>query len=178
MRKNCFTSSSDAALDVLAYVLAGDKNSRLYKRLVYDMQVAQDVNAGHQSYRLDGMFLVDVTPKPGQTPAAMARLADEEVRKVAAEGVSRRELERAKNTMRASFLDRLASVNGKADILNHYNYIAGDPDFAQRDAARYDAVTAADVQRVARRYLVEGRRVVLSVVPEGKRDLAVTAGRP
>src|SRR3712207_7530560 len=62
-------------------ILAGDKNSRLYQRLVYDTQVAQSVNAGHQSFKLDGMFIMDVTPKPGQTPAAMARLADEEDRK-------------------------------------------------------------------------------------------------
>ncbi|MFL5581591.1 MAG: M16 family metallopeptidase, partial [Gemmatimonadaceae bacterium] len=171
-------SPDDAALDVLAYVLAGDKNSRLYKRLVYDMQVAQDVNAGHQSYKLDGMFIVDVTPKPGQTPAAMARLADEEIAKVADAGIDARELDRAKNLLRASFLDRIASVMGKSDILNHYNYIAGDPDYVQRDAARYDAVTAADVQRVARQYLTSTHRVVLTVVPEGKKDMMVTRAQP
>jgi len=65
-------------------------------------------------------------------------------------------------------------VLGKADILNYYNYVAGNPDFVQRDAARYERVTAADVQRVARTYL--GRpKIVLTVVPEGKKEMMLTA---
>jgi hypothetical protein len=56
-------------------------------------------------------------------------------------------------------------VNGKADLLNYYNQFVGTPDYVRQDAARYDAVTAADVQRVARRYLT-GHKVVLTVVPQ------------
>ena len=164
----------DAALDVLAFVLAGDKNGRLYKRLVYDEQVAQSVSASQNSSRLAGVFQVDVTAKQGQTPARLARTTDEEIARVARQGVTPRELERAKNTIRARFLDRLASVNTKADVLNYYNYVAGRPDYAQQDAARYDRVTAADVQRVARQYLLQPK-VVLTVVPEGRRDFALGA---
>ncbi|MFL5575887.1 MAG: M16 family metallopeptidase [Gemmatimonadaceae bacterium] len=165
----------DAALDVLAYVLAGDKNSRLYKKLVYDMQVAQEVNASQQSGRIDGQFGVDVTPKPGQSAARMARLADTEISRVIDSGITARELERAQNTIRARFLDRLASVLGKADQLEFYNYFAGTPDYVTQDAARYDAVTAADVQRVARQYL-GAPKVVLTVVPEGKKNFMVSGG--
>ena len=164
--------ADDAALDLLAYVLASDKNSRLYKRLVYEMQVAQDVSAFQVSGRLDGLFGVTVTPKPGQTPARMAQLVNEEIRKLAAQGITERELARAQNTYRAQFLDRLASVNGKAEQLNFYDYFAGTPDYVRQDAARYDAVTAADVQRAARTYL-EKPKVVLTVVPEGKVQLMV-----
>jgi zinc protease len=164
--------ADDASLDLLAYVLAGDKNSRLYKRLVYEMQVAQDVSAFQMSGRLDGMFGVVVTPKPGQSPARMAQLVNEEIRKLGGQGISGRELARAQNTYRAQFLDRLASVNGKADQLNFYDYFAGTPDYVRQDAARYDAVSAADVQRVARDYLGKPK-VVLTVVPEGKVDLMV-----
>jgi len=164
--------ADDASLDLLAYVLAGDKNSRLYKRLVYEMQVAQDVNAFQMSGRLDGMFSVTVTPKPGQSPARMAQLVNEEIRKLSAQGVTDRELARAQNTYRAQFLDRLTSVNGKADQLNFYNYYAGTPDYVRQDAARYDAVTAAGIQRAARDYLGKPK-VVLTVVPEGKSDLMV-----
>ena len=67
----------DAPLDVLANVLAGDKNARLYKRLVFDMQVAQDVSAFNNSTKLDGNFNIIVTPKPGQTPTRMAALVAE-----------------------------------------------------------------------------------------------------
>jgi zinc protease len=165
--------ADDAAMDLLGYVLAGDKNSRLYKRLVYELQVAQDVSAFHNSQKLDGQFQITVTPKPGRTPAEMAKLVDEEVRRLIDEGVTARELQRAQNRTRAQFLDRIAGVLGKADRLNYYNYIAGTPDFARQDAERFDRVTAAEIQRVARAYLAQPR-VTLTVVPEGKRDLAVT----
>jgi len=166
---------NDAPLDVLADVLAGDKNSRLYKRLVFDMQVAQDVNAFNNSTKLDGSFNIIVTSKPGQTPARMAELVREEIDKIAREGITQRELARALNTRRAAFLDRIASVLGKSDRLNEYNYFAGTPDYIQEDAARYDRVTAADVQRVAAQYLTKPK-VVLTVVPQGKKDLMVMGG--
>ncbi|HSJ64292.1 MAG TPA: pitrilysin family protein [Gemmatimonadaceae bacterium] len=168
-------SPDDAALDVLAYVLAGDRNARLHKRLVYDMQVAQDVSTFQNSGKLAGTFWVIITPKPEQTPARMAELLQEEIDGVMVRGVTEEELLRAKNSIRANFLDRLSSILGKADQLNMYNYFAGSPDYVRQDAARYEAVTAADVQRVANTYL-KRNRVVLTVVPEGKPELKVTAG--
>jgi zinc protease len=163
----------DAALDILAYVLAGDKNSRLYKSLVYDKQVAQNVSAYQSSGRIDGSFNVVISPKPAQAPADLARLADVEIARVAREGVTQRELDRAKNTLRTAMLDRLASVNGKADQLNFYNYYVGTPDYTQQDAARYDRLTAADVQAAATKYLANAHKVVLTVVPEGKASMMV-----
>ena len=164
---------NDAPLDILADILAGGKNSRLYKRLVFDMQVAQDATAYHNSTKLDGYFRIFVTPKPGQTPTRMAELVAEEIDKVAKVGVTPRELARALNMRRASQLDRLTSVLGKSDRLAEYNYFAGTPDWSQQDAARYDRVTAADVQRVAVQYLARPK-VVLTVVPTGKKELMVT----
>jgi hypothetical protein len=68
----------------------------------------------------------------------------------------------------------LASVLGKAEVLNSYDYFVGNPDYVQQDAARYERVTAVDVQRVAKTYL--GRpKIVLTVVPEGKKDMMLTA---
>jgi zinc protease len=165
----------DAPLDVLADVLAGDKNSRLYKRLVFDMQVAQDVNAFQLSGMLDGYFQITVTPKPGQTPAKMEALVAEELEKIQRDGPTPRELARSLNSRRASFLDQLASDLGKSDRLASYDYMAGTPDYTQQDLARYERVTAADVQRVANTYLKQ-HAVVLTVVPEGKRQLMVTGG--
>ncbi|MEJ7811521.1 MAG: pitrilysin family protein, partial [Gemmatimonadaceae bacterium] len=167
-----FFAEGDAALDVLAYVLAGDKNSRLYKRLVYEMQVAQEVNAFQNSGRLASQFWIDVTPAPGQTPSRMAQLVDEELSKVMKDGITERELARARNTLRARFLDRLASVRDKASLLNLYNYFTGTPDYVGQDAARYDAVTADAVKAAANTYL-GAHKVVLTVVPEGKKTLMV-----
>jgi zinc protease len=167
-------AKDDAALDILAQIMANDKNSRLYKKLVYDLQVAQEVEAFQDGGRLDGKFEIDVTPKPGQKVADIDRLVQAEIANVINNGVTTRELQRAQNSYKASFLNRLASVLGKADRLNYYNYIVGNPDYVQQDAARYEHVTAADVQRVAKTYL--GRpKIVLTVVPEGKREMMLTA---
>ena len=164
----------DAALDVLASVLASGKNSRLYKRLVFDMQVAQQVAATQYSSKLAGRFEVDVTPRPGQSVAAIDKVVQEELQKIMNEPITERELQRVQNSFRASFLNRVSSVLGKSEALNQYNYMAGNPDYLQQDAARYDRVTRADVQRVAKKYL--GRpRVILTVVPEGKREMMLTA---
>jgi zinc protease len=165
--------SDDAALDVLASVLASGKNSRLYKRLVFDMQVAQQVFASQISSKLAGRFEIDITPRPGQSLAAIDKIVQEELKKVMDEQITERELQRVQNSFRASFLNRLTGVLGKSEILNSYNYMAGNPDYVQQDAARYERVTRADVQRVAKKYLT-AHKVVLTVVPEGKRDMALT----
>ena len=170
--------ADDAALQILAYILAGDRNSRLYRRLVYDMQAAQAVSATQQDRRigrLDGMFQVIVAPRPNQQPTALAAVVDEEIARVIRDGVEQRELERARNRFRTSFLDDMASVAGKADRLNYYQYFVGTPDYAQEDAARFDQVTAADVQRVAREYL-GSPKVVLTVVPLGRTELMARGG--
>ena len=165
----------DATLDVLAFILAGDRSSRLYTKLVYDLQVAQRVTAFQNSGRRDGFFQLDATPKEGRKPADIAKLFDAEVASLAKNGPSAREVQRAQNTLRANFLDQLASVLGKADQLNYYNYFVGTPDYVQQDAARYDRVTAADVQRAAAQYL-GAKKVILTVVPTGKTDLQVHGG--
>ena len=167
-------SKDDAALDILAQVLAGDKNSRLYKKLVYELQTAQSVSAFQDGSRLDGKFQIDVTPKPGQKVSDIDRVVQAQIDSVISNGITPRELQRAQNTYKASFLNRLASVLGKAEVLNSYNYFVGNPDFVQQDAVRYERVTAVDVQRVAKTYL--GRpKIILTVVPEGKKEMMLTA---
>jgi zinc protease len=101
------------------------------------------------------------------------RVVSEELQKLVSEEITDRELRRVQNSYRASFLNRLASNLGKSETLNAYNYMAGTPDYVQEDAARYERVTRSDVQRVARTYLGKPR-VVLTVVPEGKREMMLT----
>jgi zinc protease len=172
-------AADDAPAEILGRILGGDKTSRLYQRLVYEMQVAQDVVAFQNGMRLDGVFRVWVTPKPGNTPAAMAKLMDEEIAKLVDSGVTARELQRAKNSINSEFLDRMSAVGGfggKADLLNNYNYFVGNPDYVQQDLARYINTTAADVQRVAREIFARPK-VVLTVVPEGESAMKVEAAR-
>ncbi|MEO8295685.1 MAG: pitrilysin family protein [Gemmatimonadota bacterium] len=167
-------SQDDAALKLLGYILAGSKNGRLTERLVYDQQVATDVVAENDSKRLDGDFLIYATARPGHSLPELQDLIDTAIRRIGAEGPTARELEQAKNNIESSFLNRLERVSSKANQLNSYYYFAGSPDFFNQDLARYRAVTAADIQRVARQYL-GAHRVVLSIVPEGKPGMAAKA---
>ncbi len=169
----------DAALDVMASVLAGGKTSRIYKRLVYELQIASSVMAYQDAGRIDGKFEIIATARPGHTLDELQKVIDAEVAALAASGPSAREMDRVKNSIEAEFIGAMEHVGGfrgKANQLNSYDYFVGEPDSFQRDLDRYRAVTAADVQRVARQYLTHQRRVVLSVVPTGKLELAATQG--
>jgi zinc protease len=165
----------EAALDAAAEILAGGKSSRLYRTLVYDRQVAQDVAAYNYGQRLDGYFSMQATAKPGQHPREFAAAFEQAITDLATNGPTDRELLQVKNGVRANLLDALSSVLGKTDRLNYYNYFVGQPDYLAQDLARYQAVTKEDVQRVVRQYLLRPK-VVLTVVPEGKRELAVMGG--
>jgi zinc protease len=169
----------DAALQAVAEVLAGGKSSRLYRRLVYEMQIATQVAAYHDAGRLDGKFVLFTTARPGHTLDELERVIDEEIAKLAAEGPTDRELQRMKNGAEAQFLDAMQEVGGfggKANQLNYYNYFVGTPDYFEQDLQRYRALTRADVQRAANQYL-KAHSVVLSIVPEGKKELAIAEGR-
>ncbi|HSQ74245.1 MAG TPA: pitrilysin family protein, partial [Bacteroidota bacterium] len=166
----------DAEMDIAASVLAGGKNARLYKRLVYDLQIAQDVMAYQASQQLGSSFQVVATARSGHTLAEIEKVIGEEVQRLLANGPDRREVERAVNQYEASFLRRLEAVGGfggKADQLNAYYVQTGNPDYFQEDLSRYRAVDPVDIQSAMRTVLRDDRRVVLSVVPKGKTDLAV-----
>src|SRR2546425_4196114 len=169
-------SPDDATLDVLANVLAGGRSSRLYRRLVYELQIATDVVAFQDGSRIDGKFEVYATARPGHDLGELQRVIDEEMGKLADQGPTPREVERAQNTVEAQFLSRMERVGGfggKADRLNFYNYFVGTPDYFQKDLERYRGGTPAAVQRAAQHDLSGPHRVVLNVVPQGKTELRV-----
>ncbi len=167
----------DAELDVVSQVLAGGKNSRLYKRLVYDLQIAQDVSAFQASQALGSQFQIVVTARPpqkGESPQAVIdrirTIVDEEVAKLQASPADAREFGRAINQMEASFYDRMERVGGFfgiGDQLNGYYTTTGNPDYFNEDLARYRALSPSDVRSAAAQWLPAGRRVELTVLPQG-----------
>jgi zinc protease len=165
-------TSNDAANDILASVLAGGKNSRLYKRLVYDMQIAQDVQAYNYSMRLGSLFQIEVTARSGHTLKEMERVVQEELDRVRRDAPSQRELQRAVNQYEAAFLSQLEDVERKAGLLNNYYQLTSNPDFFNEDLSRYKALDPTDVTAAAQAYLGSNNRLILSVVPKGKKDLA------
>jgi zinc protease len=161
----------DASLDVLAAVLANGKNSRLYKRLVYDTQIAQDVIAYQASGALGSSFRIEATARPGHTAAELQQAIDEELARVREEAPAAREVERARNQIEASFyrrIERVGGFGGKADLLNDYYASGGGPDFFAEDLARYLALAPDDVQAAAREWLPAQRRVEIVVEPEAR----------
>lgn len=173
----------DAELDVVAQLLAGGKASRLYRRLVYERQIAQDVRAFQASAALGSSFTIVVTARPSKGtdgPSSGAAEAIEEIRRIVDEELDRlretpperQELERGINRIEASFFDRLERVGGfggKADLLNAYYFATGNPDYVNEDLARYRALSPTDIQAAVRAHLPRGRRVELVVEPQDPR---------
>jgi zinc protease len=171
-------TAGDAAMDVVANVLAGGKNSRLYKRLVYDLQIAQDVSAFNASGMVGSSFQIIATARSGHTLKKLENVIQEELNRVKNEPPTQREVLRAVNQIEASFLGRLEQVGGfggKADLLNNYYQQTGNPDYFNEDLARYRALDAADISSAAQTYLRDNGRFILSVVPQGKRELAASS---
>jgi zinc protease len=169
-----YYTPGDAEMDVLAGVLTGGKNSRLYKRLVYDLQIAQDVSAFQQSGLLGSRFCIVTTARSGHGLSEIETIVQQEIDRLIAEGPEEREVRRAVNQFESLFLEaleRIGGFGGKADMLNGYYTATGNPDWFQEDLNRYRALAPSDIRAVATTYL-NGNRVVLSVVPEGQRELA------
>jgi len=167
----------DAEMDAVGGVLAGGKNARLYKRLVYDMQIAQDVFAFQGSGALSSQFCIVSTARAGHGLAELESVIQEEIVRLRGEPPTDRELERYVNQTEASFLDRLeriGSFGGKADQLNAYYWRTGDPDYFAEDLARYKALAPDDISAAVRARLKDDGRVILSVVPQGKPELAAS----
>jgi zinc protease len=159
----------DAALRVVADVLTGGKNSRLYKRLVYEMQIAQSVFAYQDSQALSSQFIIQAMPRPGHGVEEIQKVIEEELAVLQAEGPSDRELERAVNKIEASFyrsMEQLGSYDGKASQLNEYFVRTGNPDWFNEDLGRFRVLSPSDIRAAARAFLPADRRVELTVIPE------------
>jgi zinc protease len=167
----------DADLDLVADILTNGKTSRLYKRLVYDLQVAQSVQAIQDSNALGSTFQIIVTGKPSpdgpeKVIEKLTGLVDEELTKLRTTGLGldSRELERALNQREAAFfgsLERMGGFGGVADRMNGYFVATGDPDYFAKDLARYRAVTPAAIQSAVAKWLPLDRRLELSIIPGG-----------
>lgn len=164
----------DAAMDILSSILSGGKNSRLYKTMVYEKQIAQDVSAFQGSAELSSYFGIIATASPGHNLNELHAEINAELQKLMNEEPSQRELDRAKNGIRANFiyqLQNLGGFGGKTDQLNSYNTQLGDPGKFNWDLNRYVQISRSDIKRVAHSYLNDKGHVILSIVPQGKLDL-------
>jgi zinc protease len=155
----------DAEMDLLGRVLAAGKNSRLYKSLVYEKQIAQDVAAFQDSRRLGSLFYIVVTAKPKTSLAAIARAVDAELARLRQKPPTQRELERARNGIEMAFFEALEKLDRRADTLNGYEYVYGDPGAIRRDLARYREATTGALHAMAQQVLRPEARLTLRVEP-------------
>ena len=161
----------DAEADLTARILGGSKASRLYKSLVFDKKIAQTVTATQQSLALVSIFQVTVTAKPGHTAEELEKAVDAELAAFAASGPTADELAAAQNALYSSAvlsLENMGSFGGVADRLNRYNHFLKDPDYLNKDLARYAVLTPDSLKAFAAAHLQPSRRVVVYGLPGEK----------
>jgi predicted Zn-dependent peptidase len=171
----------DAELDLVAEVLASGKTSRLYRALVFERRLATEVAASQNSREIGSFFQVVATAAPGRTLAELERAIAAEIEAFIASGPTAIEMERCRAQAEAQFVYRLQTVGGfggKGDQLNAYNVFLGQPDYFDRDLARYRSASAASLQQAAAEYLRPESRVILSVVPHGRTTAALADAAP
>jgi len=144
------------SLELAADVLSSGKSSRLYKRLVYDDQVATDVSAAVDAREISGQFMITATAKPGADLVKIEKAVDEELERFLANGPTAKELERAKAGRIAGFvrgIERIGGFGGKSDILAMNQTFRGDPEFYQTVLKLDHQATSSDLQKAAKKWL-------------------------
>ena len=159
--------STPYALQILVGVLSGNDSARLQKTLVKTRQIAVSASAGYDDVaRGPGMFMVEATPAPGKTVAALEKAIREEIGRIQREGVSEAELARVKAQVIAADVYQRDSLFYQAMQLGEYVTAGLPPEALARRVDRLRAVTAADVQEVARQWLREDRLSVAELDPQ------------
>jgi zinc protease len=163
----------DADADFFMTVLGGGKTSRLYRKLVYEQQIAQTVKCENESLTLTSMAECDVTARPGVKPEDLEAAIDKEIALLREKGPTQAELDGARTeylTEKITGLQRLGGFGGVADMMDRYNQYLGDPGYLPKDIARYQAVTTASVRAIGQKEFGQNQRVVVYAVP-GKKVL-------
>ncbi len=174
-----YYAPGDAEFDLLASILTSGKTSRLYKTLVYDKQIAQDVSSSQSSSEISGTFDVTVTAKEGHTLEEIEREVDAILNDLLTNGITEAELKQAKTSWESSFVRRLQTVGGfggRANLLNSYNVFLGDPGKLNWDMERYTNATLESVMKYAREFINLDGRSILRIYPQG--DLAAKEETP
>jgi zinc protease len=154
-----FGSADSDYMDLVSSCLGQGKTSRLYKRLVYDDQIASDVTVEQDAREIGGQFYVQVTARPGHNLDEIEKEIDEEITRFLKEGPTPTELERVRTRYIATFLrgiERIGGFGGKSDRLAEYAVYTGNPDGYKLTLKRVRSATAEDLKSAANRWLGDG----------------------
>jgi zinc protease len=158
-------TDADAYADISADILGGDKVSRLYKSLVYEKQIAQDVAVYNLSYTLGSVFTIQATAAPNHTLEEIENEIDAQLETFRTTPPSATEVDGTKRAIERNVLFALESSGGVADRLNGYNHYKKDPNFLEQDIQRYRKTTPEAIRDFAAQYLTKSSRVVVHGVP-------------
>jgi zinc protease len=158
-----------AALDVVAHLLSAGESSRLERDLVREQEVATTVDADLQWGTDAELFVIEAKSRPGKTAADLEKRIDAVVGELAKKPVPDDELAKAKTQLQADSLRAMKTVSGKANQLGFFETVLGDYRALFRIEDEWNAVSAADVQRVATKYLIPAKRTVVVLEPLGGR---------
>lgn len=164
----------EAALDALAQLMGGTKNSIIYQTFIKSSK-AIEAEASHPTMELAGVFELMVKAMPGTSLGETEKLLRACISDFEKTGFSAEALERFKATMEASFISSAATVSGKASRLAAYNTFVGNPDYIDQEWQAYKKLTIDDVKRVYNQYIKNKPSVVLSVVPKGMSNLVAAS---
>jgi predicted Zn-dependent peptidase len=156
----------DDPLTLLASVLSTGRSSRFFDSLVRVQQLTSGVNASAAGTRGPGLFQVGGTALPGKSVADLEAAIYAEIEKVKTGPIAAWELEKARNSQKRQFVAGLTSSLQRAVQLGDYALRVNDPNLINTYVDRMDKVTAADLQRVAKQYLVPTNRTVVVTVPK------------
>ncbi|MBI5836483.1 MAG: insulinase family protein [Candidatus Eisenbacteria bacterium] len=151
---------------VLTDVLSAGKSSRLYKRMVYEKQIAQQATSFLYPMELTSVIFLEASGKPGGTPEVLEDALLREIEGLKNSAPPEREMERIRNQIATHHYYALQTVNGRADQLSECAIHFGDPRRLLTEVDRYLAVTAREVQEAAHRYLRPENRTVVTFVPQ------------
>lgn len=157
--------ADNAALEMLETVLSSGRSSRLYRRLVEQDQLVLTINAGQQLALDPTQFMFSMQVRSGVDPARAEAALYEELAKIAGEGITAAELQKARNQQIAGFYRSLKTISGKANLLGQFEIYHGDHRKLFTAVEELEKVTAADIQRVAAAYLKETNRTVATLIP-------------
>lgn len=158
------------ALDLAANILGNGSSSRLYKRLVYQKQVATSAYSYNYSMKDQGMFAVGVNMKPGLGSAEALDLVYNEIWKLRNQKVTPQELEKAKTQVMKDLVDSLKTMDGKARALAVNEIVNGTYETLFTDLEKYQAVTADDIKRVADKFTQQTQRSIVTLEPKVKKE--------
>ena len=147
------------ALSMVADILGSGKNSRLFKRLVYDDQIATQVSAFADLREIAGQFVIQATARPGQDLAQVEKAIDEELSRFLKNGADEKELQRIKTQRESQFIrgiERIGGFGGKSDILATNQVYGGTPDFYLTSIRRQREVSNQSLLATAREWLADG----------------------